>query len=52
MDKQNQKTDTPQKDFVPQLQVRSDLNAGASLENCLQNLDYWRKEYNKMCGGA
>jgi len=52
MDKQNQKTDTPKRDYVPQFQVRSDLSAGASLDACLKNLDYWHKEYNKMCGGA
>ena len=41
-----------QKEQVPQLQVRSDLSAGASVQSCLDNLAYWEKQYYKMCGTA
>jgi hypothetical protein len=46
MKKQEQKIDR-----TPQLKIRSSVFAGASLENCLENLDYWKKQYKKMCGG-
>jgi len=52
MDKQNQKTNTTQRDYVPQLQVRSGLSAGGDLQGCLQKLQYWRNQYNQMCGGS
>jgi len=39
------------KPTTPQMNIRTSVSAGASLENCLQNLDYWKKEYSKMCGG-
>jgi len=34
---------------VQQLKIRSSLTAGASLENCQENLAYWQKRYNQMC---
>jgi hypothetical protein len=37
---------------APQLQVRSGVTAGASVESCLQDLYYWQNEYYKKCGGT
>ncbi len=51
MKQPEQKTSCPPKAHTPQLKVRSSVSAGASLQNCLQNLDYWRNQYHKMCGG-
>lgn len=39
----------PTKKQVPQLKVRSSVSAGGSLENCMQNLDYWKKAYDARC---
>jgi hypothetical protein len=34
---------------TPQFQVRTDLIAGESVEACMNNLEYWRKQYyNKV----
>ncbi|MFM8323100.1 MAG: hypothetical protein ACKOC5_19490 [Chloroflexota bacterium] len=32
-----------------QIKVHSGLNAGASLQACLVNLDYWKKAFDKNC---
>jgi hypothetical protein len=45
MEKQKQ----PNNRRVPQLKTRTSLAAGGSLDNCLQNLNYWQKRYNQMC---
>ncbi len=29
----------------PQFHVRTDLIAGESVDACMKNLDYWRKQY-------
>lgn len=50
MDKQKRKTTSIPKSHVPQLQVRSRVVAGYSVEACLRNLNYWRDQYYKMCG--
>ena len=34
---------------VPQMQVRSNLVAGESVEACLTNLDYWTKQLEGKC---
>ena len=34
---------------VRQFKVRTNLAAGESVEACLKNLDYWKKEYDKRC---
>jgi hypothetical protein len=34
---------------IPQVKVHSGLSAGASLESCLSNLDYWKKAYEQKC---
>jgi len=52
MDKQKDVMSLPKKKGVPQIPVRSSLNAGASLENCLQNLAYWQNQYAAKCGGV
>ena len=49
MNQKEQTQDTRQQ-HVPQLQVRLDLNAGASVEACLENLAYWQKQYQNKCG--
>lgn len=36
---------------VPQVQVRSGIAAGASVESCLEDLYYWQNQYYKKCGG-
>ena len=51
MEKQKNIENLQKKKGVPQIQVRSDLNAGASLESCLQDLAYWQNQYNAKCGG-
>ena len=34
---------------APQFHVRTDLIAGESVEACMNNLEYWRKQYyNKV----
>jgi len=50
MEKKTKEILAPRRDSTPQLKIRSSLTAGASLQNCLQNLDYWQKQYHKMCG--
>jgi len=30
---------------TPQFRVRTDLNAGESVDACMNNLEYWRKQY-------
>jgi len=30
---------------TPQFHVRTDLIAGESVDACMNNLDYWRKQY-------
>jgi len=30
---------------TPQLRVRTDLIAGESVDACMNNLEYWRKQY-------
>lgn len=35
--------------YVPQIQVRSDLTAGQSLEACVNSLNDWQKEYQSRC---
>jgi hypothetical protein len=52
MDQHNPILTPSQKEPVPQLQIRTDLSAGASLQSCLDNLAYWQKQYTKMCGTA
>jgi hypothetical protein len=37
---------------APQLQVRSGISAGASVESCMQDLAYWQNSYYNKCGGA
>jgi hypothetical protein len=32
---------------VPQLQVRTNVRGGESVDACMTNLDYWKKEYYK-----
>ena len=32
-------------DNAPQFHVRTDLIAGESVDACMKNLDYWRKQY-------
>jgi hypothetical protein len=32
---------------VPQLQVRTNVHGGESVENCTTNLNYWKQEYYK-----
>jgi hypothetical protein len=44
--------ENPKKVYVPQLQVHTALNAGASVESCMQDLKYWQNEYYKKCGWA
>jgi len=34
---------------VPQLRVRTDLTAGASVENCYANVLHWRKLLEGKC---
>jgi hypothetical protein len=51
MKNQAQQNNSQQRDRIPQLRIRSSVSVGASLDNCLQNLDYWKKQYHKMCGG-
>jgi hypothetical protein len=41
-----------QKEPVKQIQVRSDLSAGASVQACMDNLAYWQKAYQDKCGYA
>lgn len=36
----------------PALRVRSGVRGGASLENCQNNLAYWKKNYNKWYNEA
>jgi hypothetical protein len=50
MNQKEQPQDTRQQ-RVPQIQVRVDLNAGASVEACMENLAYWQKQYQAKCGG-
>jgi hypothetical protein len=37
------------KHTVPQLRVRTDVTAGASVENCYANLLHWRKLLEGKC---
>ena len=35
--------------YTPQFHVRTDLIAGESVDACMNNLEYWRKQYyNKV----
>jgi len=34
----------------PALKVRSGVSAGASLDACMKNLNYWKNAYTKRCG--
>ena len=52
MDKQKQKTNPPKQGYTPQFQVRSGLSAGGDLQGCLEKLQYWRDQYQRMCGGG
>jgi len=54
MDKQKTEMSTEQRTVqpAPQLQVRSGIGAGASVESCLNDLYYWQNEYYKKCGGT
>jgi hypothetical protein len=46
----NNRQDPKQDRKVPQMRVRSNLNAGESVEACLNNWNYWRNEAYKACG--
>jgi hypothetical protein len=52
MDEQKAVTPNEQKTAqpAPQIQVRSNLQAGASLESCMQDLAYWQGNYYSKCG--
>jgi hypothetical protein len=54
MDKQKTEKSTRQQPIQPasQLQVRSGVIAGASVQSCLEDLYYWQNEYYKRCGGT
>jgi hypothetical protein len=34
----------------PALRVKSGLSAGASLNACMKNLNYWKNAYTERCG--
>ena len=34
---------------MPQLRVRTNLIAGQSVENCMDNLEYWRNTLESKC---
>lgn len=38
---------THQPGYIPQLRVRSNLRGGESLDACLNNVNYWKKEYDR-----
>ena len=35
--------------YIPQLKLRTNLVAGASVEACMNNLDHWRKQLEQKC---
>ena len=48
--KENPNTNQPvskESEHVPQLQVRTNVRGGESVENCMTNLSYWQDEYYK-----
>ena len=50
MKQQTSSKTPPQQAPALQVKVRTGLVAGASLDSCLQNLEYWQKEYYNKCG--
>lgn len=37
---------------APQIQIRSSVKAGASVESCMQDLNYWQSNYYAKCGSG
>jgi hypothetical protein len=48
--KENPNTNQPvskESEHVPQLQVRTNVRGGESVDACMNNLSYWQSEYYK-----
>jgi len=46
----NTKQSKMKKMSKPALKVKSGVVAGASLEACMNNLNYWKNAYTQRCG--